>query len=81
MNPAAEYRCHHIDEPIEIAIPFAGLPTLDRPPQSGDRWLFHLARYDYSVYLPEGVELSSCAPLAQVDFHRYEDWIGLRFVE
>jgi hypothetical protein len=65
---------------LEVAIPFAGLPTLKRPPQAGDRWLFHLARYDYSVYLPEGVELSSCAPLTEVDFHRYEDWITLRFV-
>jgi hypothetical protein len=66
---------------LEVAIPFAALPTLDRPPRIGDRWLFHLARYDYSVYVPEGVELSSCAPLTEVDFHRYEDWIGLRFVK
>jgi len=66
---------------LEVAIPFAGLPTLDRPPQSGHRWRFHLARYDYSVYLPEGVELSSSAPLTAVDFHRYEEWPVLRFVE
>jgi hypothetical protein len=65
---------------LEVAIPFAGLSTLDRPPREGDRWLFHLARYDYSVYLPDGVELSSCAPLTEVDFHRYEDWITLHFV-
>lgn len=66
---------------LEVAIPFAGLPTLSgRPPTPGDQWLFHLARYDYSVYLPEGLELSSCAPLSQVDFHRYEDWIPLKFV-
>jgi len=66
---------------LEMAIPFAGLPTLERPPRAGDRWLFHLARYDYSVYLPKGVELSSCAPLTKVDFHRYEDWITLCFVK
>jgi hypothetical protein len=67
---------------LEVAIPFADLPTLDgRAPRAGDQWLFHLARYDYSVYLPEGVELSSCAPLRKVDFHRYEDWITLRFVK
>jgi hypothetical protein len=65
---------------LEVAIPFAGLPTLTGPPRVGDRWLFHLARYDYSVYLPEGVELSSCAPLTRVDFHRYEHWISLHFV-
>ena len=29
----------------------------------------------------EGVELSSCAPLRKVDFHRYEDWITLHFVK
>jgi hypothetical protein len=37
--------------------------------------------YDCPVYLPEGVELSSCAPLTRVDFHRYEDWIPLCFVK
>jgi len=67
---------------LEVAIPFAGLPTLEgRAPKPGDQWSFHLARYDYSVYLPEGVELSSCAPLTEVDFHRYEDWIPLKFVK
>lgn len=67
---------------LEVAIPFAGLPTLEgRAPRPGDRWSFHLARYDYSVHLPEGVELSSCAPITEVDFHRYEDWIPLRFVK
>jgi len=67
---------------LEVAIPFAGLPTLKgRAPRPGDLWSFHLARYDYSVHLPEGVELSSCAPLTRVDFHRYEDWIPLRFVK
>ena len=67
---------------LEVAIPFADLPTLKgQPPRPGDQWLFHLSRYDYSVYLPEGVELSSCAPLSRVDFHRYEDWIPLKFVK
>jgi len=66
---------------LEVAIPFAGLPTLQgRTPRDGDRWLFHVARYDYSVYLPDGVELSSCARLSRVDFHRYEDWMELAFV-
>lgn len=37
--------------------------------------------YDYSVYLPDGVELRSCAPLTEVNFHRYEDWIPLKFVK
>ncbi|HCG77412.1 TPA: hypothetical protein DEW49_05920 [bacterium] len=67
---------------LEVAIPFANLPTLKgKTPEVGDTWLFHLARYDYSVYLPEGVELSSCAPLSKVDFHRYEDWLRLNFIK
>lgn len=66
---------------LEMAVPFADLPTLGgKPPAGGDVWRFHLSRYDYSVYLPEGMELSSCAPLTEVDFHRYEDWMELRFV-
>lgn len=67
---------------LEVAIPFAGLPTLKgKAPAAGDVWKFHLSRYDYSVYLPEGVELSSCAKLTAVDFHRYEDWSGMIFLE
>ena len=65
---------------LEVAIPFSDLATLKaKIPKPGDEWLFHLARYDYSVYLPEGVELSSCATLSEVDFHKYEDWFTLRF--
>ena len=67
---------------LELAIPFADLPTLQgRPPAPGDTWRFHAARYDWSVYLPEGVELSSCARFTKPDFHRYEDWPELRFVK
>lgn len=65
---------------LEVAIPFESLPTLKgKIPWPGDTWLFHLSRYDYSVYLPKGVELSSCAPLSRVDFHYYEDWLHLKF--
>jgi hypothetical protein len=65
---------------LEVAIPFAELPSLaGKSPQKGDLWLFHLARYDYSVYLPKGVELTSCAPLSRADFHFYEDWMRLKF--
>ena len=67
---------------LEVAIPFASLPTLKgKIPKHNDTWLFHLARYDYSIYLPKGVELSSCAPLPKVNFHRFEDWLTLRFVK
>jgi len=69
-----EYWC------MEVAIPFASLPTLKgKTPKRGDVWIFHLSRYDYSVYLPAGPELTSCAPLSKADFHYYEDWIPLVF--
>lgn len=65
---------------MEAAIPFAALPALEgHAPRPGAAWRFHLARYDYSRYLPEGVELSSCAPLSRVNFHYRPDWIELRF--
>lgn len=65
---------------LEVGIPFASLPTLRGTiPQHGDTWMFHLARYDYSIHLPQGVELCSCAPLSRTDFHYYEEWIPLRF--
>ncbi len=65
---------------LEVAIPFAELPTLyGQAPKKGDTWLFNLTRYDYSVYLPEGRELMSYAPLSKLDFHHYEDWCKLIF--
>lgn len=64
---------------LEVAIPFSSLETLrGKSPKPGDIWQFHLSRYDYSVYLPHGVELSSCALLSKVDFHKFEDWIYLK---
>ncbi len=67
---------------LEIAIPFRDLATLKgKIPEPGDSWLFHLSRYDYSLYLPEGVELSSSSRLSEVNFHRYEDWQTLKFVK
>jgi len=67
---------------LEVAIPFASLPSLDgKAPSAGDVWAFHLSRYDYSVYLEESPELTSCAPLSEVSFHLYEDWVPLVFRE
>jgi len=67
---------------LEVAVPFAELPTWEgKPPRPGDAWRFHLARYDYSVYLPDGVELQSCTKLSRVDFHRYEEWMNLEFTK
>jgi hypothetical protein len=67
---------------MELAIPFAELPSLNgNGPKVGDIWRFLLARYDFSVYLPDGVELSACAMLKSVDFHETEQWSQLRFVD
>ena len=67
---------------LEIAIPFASLPSLKGlTPAAGDKWVFHLSRYDYSIYLAGGVELSSTALLAKVDFHNAKDWSTLEFVK
>lgn len=65
---------------LEVAVPFAEIPTLGgKSPVKGDKWLFNLARYDYSIYLPEGCELSAGAHLSVVNFHWYEDWSELIF--
>jgi hypothetical protein len=67
---------------LEMAIPFADLPSLKgKRPQPGDVWLLHVARYDYSVYLPNGLELSSSAHFTQCDFHHWQDWPKLKFVK
>ncbi len=66
---------------VEAAIPLKALGAANPKPQLGDRWLFALCRYNYSVYLPEGRELSSSARLAEENFHRYEDFDYLEFSE
>lgn len=65
---------------LEIAVPFRSLVIPGRAaPRPGDEWLFHLSRYDYSVYLPEGVETCSSARLSRKDFHHVADWDILVF--
>ncbi|MCM8814804.1 MAG: carbohydrate-binding family 9-like protein [Candidatus Omnitrophica bacterium] len=65
---------------IEISIPFAGLPTLDgRNPEKGEKWLFHVARYDYSYSLRNSRELCSCACLTNRNFHNINEWLLLLF--
>jgi len=67
---------------MEIAIPFKGLPVLKgKPPATGDKWLFHLARYDYSYSLKKHRELSSTAYLTSRNFHNYDEWIVLLFAQ
>lgn len=65
---------------MEVEIPFASLQMLQgKSPRPGDHWKFHLARYDYSVYLKNGVELSSCARLKKEDFHNVREWRLMSF--
>ena len=64
---------------LEVAIPFSAFKEVTSPPKSGDEWSFALCRYDYSVYLEEGRELSSTAKLSKRAFHLWEDYDQLLF--
>ena len=65
---------------LEVAIPFASIPTLGgNVPVKGAHWIFNLGRFDYSIYLPKGQELTASAPLSAVSFHLFEDWTELVF--
>lgn len=67
---------------LELAIPFKELQLNGKEkPEAGDIWLFSLCRYDYSVYLESGVELSSSSRFTEADFHRYEEWRCLEFTK
>jgi hypothetical protein len=65
---------------VEGRIPWTAFKATGGKPKPGDRWRFALCRYDYSAAF-EQPELSSCAPLTQLDFHRYEDYLELVFVD
>ena len=64
---------------LVLAIPFASLPIANGTPKPGDRWKFLASRYDYSIHLERGVELSASAPLSAVRFHAPEEWTYLEF--
>jgi glucose/arabinose dehydrogenase len=67
---------------VEGRIPWRDfLPTGGRP-VPGEVWMHSLCRYDYSAGL-ENPALSTDTPVAsdtKADFHRYEDYVPLRFV-
>jgi hypothetical protein len=65
---------------VEGRIPWKGFAAAGGRPKPGDRWRFALCRYDYSAAF-EQPDLSSCAPLTQPSFHRYEDYGELVFVK
>jgi len=65
---------------IEGRIPWSDFALTGGRPAVGDTWLHALCRYDFSAGLEEQA-LSSSAPLKAVNFHRYEDYVPLRFVD
>lgn len=67
---------------LEVAIPFSELSTLHgQSPKAGDRWKCFLARYDYSVYLPKGEELSTFSTLPAWVFNDANNWCPMDFVK
>lgn len=65
---------------VEGRFPWKDFQPTGGRPQAGDMWKFTLCRYDYSVDF-EDTELSTCAPLQFLSFHRYEDYARLKFVK
>jgi glucose/arabinose dehydrogenase len=63
---------------VEGRIPWTDFLRTGGRPAVDERWKFALCRYDYSVDF-EGPELSTCAPLSQLSFHRHEDYAALVF--
>lgn len=66
---------------VEAAIPWTAFAGTAPRPQLGDRWRFAVCRYDYSVHLEAGRELTSSARLTELNFHRYEDYDILELSE
>jgi hypothetical protein len=62
------------DWTVEMSVPWSAFARMGGRPKVGDRWTFLVSRYDYSVYLDEGVELSAAAPLPRAAFHLYESY-------
>jgi hypothetical protein len=65
---------------VEIRIPWADLAPTGGRPASGAEWRFALCRYDFDV-AQEAPDLSTCAPLSKLSFHRHEDYARLKFAE
>ena len=62
---------------VEGRIPWLDLMPTGGRPDIDEIWQLALCRYDYT--LNKEPELSSCAPLTKLDFHRYDDYSSLRF--
>lgn len=69
----------------EIAIPFSAFGGTAPPPEPGAEWTAAFCRYDYT-HNPGGKgenskELSSSAALEELNFHRFEDYNKLIFLD
>lgn len=64
---------------VEMRIPWSSLMHTGGRPEPGDEWRFALCRYDYDLSR-ERPELSTSAPLSQLNFHQHEDYAPLRFL-
>ncbi len=65
---------------VEARIPWTTFKATGGRPANGERWRFAFCRYDYSVTLDQP-ELSTNAPLTRPDFHRYEEYQEVVFVQ
>jgi hypothetical protein len=64
----------------EAAIPWSAFQKWGGKPKPDDRWTFMVSRYDYSVHLEPGVELSASCVLPAVNYHLFEHYQELVFV-
>jgi hypothetical protein len=63
----------------EARIPWSAFDRWGGKPAPGDSWRFMVSRYDYSVHLEAGVELSAAAALPWENFHLFEDYPYVTF--
>lgn len=63
----------------EMRIPWAAFAKWGGQPKVGDCWRFLTSRYDYSVHLEDGNELSAAAPLPWANYHLFEYYPYLTF--
>lgn len=91
-NPSFEYKIftkgtinnpYDVDEywTLEAKIPFAQLDELKgQAPKAGDVWTCNFAKYDYSIYLPNGgIELATTCHVDNAGFHQPENYSLLIF--
>jgi putative heme-binding domain-containing protein len=64
---------------VEGKIPWTDFVRTGGRPAVGEVWRFAICRYDYNL-AHDTPELSTCAPLQRLDFHRHEDYATLRFL-